>query len=171
VELRIYPDRILRASCLPVREVSSEDIARMEQMLELMYRSEGVGLAGPQAGWASRVLTVDVEGERTGERIFLNPRILSSEGAVVEEEGCLSLPGLRAPVVRAERIVIAAYTVHGERIERELEGLHARVWQHEIDHLNGILFIDRLEPTTLVSLRQALRELEQAAGEGAGRQR
>ncbi len=163
MRLRTYPDRILRAPCLPVQEVAEEDIARMEEMLELMYSLQGIGLAGPQVGWSSQVVTLDVEGERKGGRIFINPRIVSTEGEVEEEEGCLSIPGVRAPVRRAERVVVAAYTIHGERVEQRVEGLAARVWQHEIDHVRGILFIDRLDPVTLIGLRQGLKELEKAA--------
>jgi peptide deformylase len=160
MELKIYPDSILRVHCEPVREVTDEDAARMEEMLRLMYREGGVGLAGPQAGWASQVVTLDVEGEEERDHIFLNPRIIHAEGECVEEEGCLSVPGIRAPVRRAERVVVAAYALHGERIELEAEGLLGRAWQHEVDHLRGVLFIDRLEPTALVGLRHSLRRLE-----------
>ena len=82
-----------------------------------------------------------------------------------EEEGCLSVPDIRAPVRRAERIVVAAYTLKGERVQQAVDGLLARAWQHEVDHLNGILFIDRLDQTTLMTLRHKLRELEHAARE------
>ena len=163
MELRTYPDKALRTRCKPVREITDDDLARMRQMLEFMYESEGVGLAGPQVGWPSQVVTLDVGWQKEGNRIFVNPRILSSDGEVLEEEGCLSVPGVRAPVRRAEKIVVVAYTIHGDRIEREADGLLARAWQHEMDHLNGILFVDRLDPTTLLGLRQALKELEQNA--------
>ncbi|GAG34026.1 unnamed protein product, partial [marine sediment metagenome] len=82
MELKVYPDRILRARCAPVREVTDEDVARAREMLEFMYQFEGVGLAGPQVGWASRIVTLDAEGERKGERVFVNPRIISTEGEV-----------------------------------------------------------------------------------------
>ena len=167
MELRTYPDRVLRTRCEPVREITDDDLARMRQMLELMYQSEGVGLAGPQVGWPSQVVTLDVGWEKQGDRMFVNPRILSSEGEVLEEEGCLSVPGVRAPVRRAEKIVVVAYSIRGDRIEREADGLLARAWQHEVDHLNGILFVDRLDPTALFGLRRALKELEQNAdGDG-----
>ena len=155
--------------CLPVREITDDDLARMQKMLELMYSLQGIGLAGPQAGWGSQVVTIDAVGERQGERIFINPRIISTEGEVEDEEGCLSIPGIRAQIRRAQRVVVAAYTVRGERTEQAVEGLAARAWQHEIDHLKGILFIDRLDPTTLMGLRQGLKELEKAAAEPARR--
>jgi len=163
MELKLYPDKVLRTPCQSVREITDADLARMDEMLKLMYEKEGLGLAGPQVGWNRRVVTLDVEQQHSGERIFINPRIVASEGEVLAEEGCLSIPGVRAPVLRAEKVVVVAYTVRGERVEQEAEGLHARAWQHEIDHLNGVLFIDHLEPTTLLTLRQELRELEEAA--------
>ena len=160
MELKKYPNLILRAKCRPVLEITNEDIVQAKEMLEFMYAVNGAGLAGPQVGWNRQILTLDVGGERQGERVFVNPRIISSEGEVEAEEGCLSLPGLWAPVKRAEKLVVVAYTLAGERVEQHAEGLLARAWQHEIDHLNGMLFIDRLAPTTLMTLRQKLRELE-----------
>lgn len=168
MELKIYPDRILRRKCEPLREVSEADARRMREMVEFMYEAEGVGLAGPQIGWSVRVLTLDAEQEREGTRIFMNPRLLESEGESVELEGCLSLPGLQAPVPRAERVLVAAYTLDGKRIEEEVEGLRARAWQHEIDHLNGVLFIDRLSPTALLQIRHRLKELEEKQETPAG---
>ncbi len=163
--LKTYPDRILRVRCRPLKEVTDQDLAQAQRMLDLMYESDGIGLAGPQVGWDRRIVTLDIEREGKGERIFINPRILHSEGEVEEEEGCLSVPGIWAPVQRAAKITLAAYTIRGERVEQELEGLPARAWQHEMDHLNGILFLDRLEPTALMTFRQRLRELEEGARE------
>ena len=160
MELRTYPDRILRVKCQPVREITDADLARAREMLELMYCVKGVGLAGPQVGWRREVVTLDITGERQGERIFVNPRIIRTEGEEEAEEGCLSVPGVWAPVRRAAKVLVVAYTIQGERIEQEFEGLPARAWQHEIDHLNGLLFIDRLPPIMLLTLRQKLHELE-----------
>ena len=169
MELKVYPDRVLRTKCLPLKEVTDADLAQARQMLELMYESDGIGLAAPQVGWDRRIVTLDVEREGKGERIFVNPLIRHTEDEVNEEEGCLSVPGIWAPVRRAAKIVLVAYTIHGERVEQELEGLLARVWQHELDHLNGVLFIDHLPPTTLMTFRQKLRELEAASGEAHDR--
>ena len=160
MELKKYPQLILRAKCRPIVEITNEDIARANEMLEFMYAVNGAGLAGPQVGWKRQIVTLDVSGEKKGGLILVNPRIISSEGEVEAEEGCLSLPGLWAPVKRAEKLVVVAYTLAGERVEQHVEGLLARAWQHEVDHLNGMLFIDRLAPTTLMTLRQKLRELE-----------
>jgi len=162
MELKTYPDRILRARCHPFAEVTDEDFSRAREMLEFMYQADGVGLAGSQVGWSRRIVTLDVGHEGKGERIFINPVILHAEGEVEEEEGCLSLPGVRADVRRSARVTVAAYTILGKRVEQQVEGLLARAWEHELDHLNGILFIDRLEPTALMTLRHKLREFEAA---------
>lgn len=162
MELKIYPDKVLRKRCKPLRDVGDAEAQRMRDMLEFMYEADGVGLAGPQVGWSARVIALDPEQDQSGPRIFINPRLLESEGNAVEPEGCLSLPGIQAPVSRSERVRVAAYTLSGDRIEEESEGLRARAWQHEIDHLNGVLFIDRLEPTALVQIRRRLKELEES---------
>jgi len=169
MELRKYPEKILRTKSRPILEITDEDIVRAREMLDFMYQAKGVGLAGPQVGWSSQIVTLDVEGDGQGECTFVNPRIIHSEGEAEEEEGCLSVPGIRAPVRRAEKIVVAAYTLHGERVEHEVEGLLARVWQHEADHLNGILFIDRLDPTALMTIRHSLKELELEEKDRKGR--
>jgi len=160
LELRYYPDRVLKRTCRPLREVTNETVARAEEMLEFMYESEGCGLAGPQVGWTDRIVTIDADGEREGLRIFVNPLIIHREGESAIEEGCLSLPGIRALVPRAAKVRVVAYTLRGERVEMEAEGLAACAWQHEVDHLNGVLIIDRLPPTTLLTLREPLKRLE-----------
>lgn len=165
MELIRYPEKVLRKKCPPVREIDDQFLARAEQMLELMYDSEGLGLAGPQVDWARQVVTLDVEGDREGPRIFVNPRIADSDGYTETEEGCLSLPGVRVEVPRAERVTVVAYTATGKRVELELEGLAAIAWQHEIDHLNGTLIIDRLSQTRLMTVRDRLKRLEREARE------
>ena len=144
MELKLYPDRILRRKCQPVREVDDEVLRRAEEMLQFMYESDGVGLAGPQIAWPRQILTLDVGGEHLDPRIFVNPRIVNREGYIEIEEGCLSLP---------------------ERGEAEAEGLAAVAWQHELDHLNGILFIDHLAPTQLITIRDELKRMGQEVRE------
>ncbi len=162
MELKKYPDRVLRTRCRPVRDVDDAVLRRAERMLDFMYESDGLGLAGPQVGWTQQIVTVDVTGEREGPRIFLNPRIVEMQGAAEIEEGCLSLPGVRIEVPRAEKIKLVAYTIRGERLEFDFEGLPAIAWQHEVDHLNGTLIIDRLPPTRLMAVRDQLKRLEHA---------
>lgn len=161
--IKVYPDKVLRLKCALVREFKDEDMARAQRMLELMYEAKGLGLAGPQVGWSVRIIVLDTEQTGAGDRIFFNPRILSAEGEMEAEEGCLSVPGVWAPVRRAERVTVAAYNLRGRRFEEVAEGLSARAWQHELDHLNGVLFIDRLEPTTLMTVRRQIKSLERAA--------
>ncbi len=167
MELKIYPAAALRKCAPPLRQVTGAELSRLNGMLELMYEQQGVGLAGPQVGWNVRVLTMDVEGKKEGERIFINPAILETEGVDMAEEGCLSLPGLKAVVARAGRVVVAAYTVRGERVELEAEGLAARAWQHEIDHLNGVLFIDKLSGPAGLALRRRLKSLRDGPEAGS----
>lgn len=163
LELKCYPDSILKRRCGPLREVNDEVVERAEQMLDLMYEWTGLGLAAAQVGWTRRVVTVDVEGARQGTRIFVNPSIIHREGHMEEEEGCLSLPGVKLIVPRAEKVAVVAYTMNGERVEMEAEGLLSRVWQHELDHLNGLLIIDKVPPTTLMTVREQLKKLEREA--------
>ena len=159
MDLIIYPNKILRTRCSSLKQIDDQCRAKARQMLELMYAAEGVGLAGPQVGWTARIVTLDATGERVGERIFVNPRIIAREGETVEPEGCLSLPGIYADVPRAAKVVVVGYTLVGERVELEAEGLEGRAWQHEIDHLNGILFVDLLPPAVLMKLRRELKQL------------
>jgi len=165
MELKYYPDRVLRKKSRPLQEVNDEVMERAQQMLDFMYQAEGVGLAGPQIGWERRIVTIDVEGANPEDRIFINPLIVRREGAAEQEEGCLSLPGIKVKVPRAEKVAVVAYTLAGQRVEFEFEGLAACVWQHELDHLNGVLIIDKLPPTTLITIRDQLKKLEGAARE------
>jgi len=163
LEIKYYPDRVLRRSCRAVREVDDEFVRRAEEMLDFMYAVEGLGLAAPQVGWTSRIVTVDADGTRAGKRIFVNPRITHREGYMEEEEGCLSLPGIRLKVPRSAKVAVVAYTLTGERVEMEAEDLASCAWQHELDHLNGVLIIDKVPPTGLIPLRARLKELEREA--------
>ena len=155
-----YPDRVLSRQSKPVREVDREVLDRAHEMLELMYESDGIGLAGPQVGWSRRIITLDVDQDRKGERIFINPRIIEREGQMEGEEGCLSLPGMSLAVPRAAKVKVAAYTPKGERLEIDADGLHAAAWQHELDHLDGLLIINRADPADILAVSRQLRKLE-----------
>ncbi len=163
MELKYYPDRVLRRKSRPIQEVNDDVMQRARQMLDFMYEAEGVGLAGPQIGWDRRIVTIDIEGAKPEDRIFVNPLIVHRDGAAEQEEGCLSLPGIKVKVPRAEKVAVVAYTLSGRRIEFSFEGLAACVWQHELDHLNGVLIIDKLPPTTLITIRDQLKKLEEEA--------
>ncbi len=159
MKLRTYPDPILRRRARPLKQIGQDERKKLHEMLEKMYENEGIGLAGPQIGWSVRVITVDPDGKGQRKRIFINPQILESSGIADAEEGCLSLPGIRSNVQRSDKVVVSAYTMEGEALKLELEGLMARVWQHEIDHLNGILFVDKITTAEKLHVREKMRSL------------
>lgn len=130
--------------------------------MELIYQARGIGLAAPQVGWSVRLFIIDVDGDLHGEKVFINPVITEEVGELNKEEGCLSFPGIMGKVVRAQRIKAQAYTLKGQKIEIEAEGLAARAWQHEIDHLNGCLFIDKMSPASRLAISHQLKEFERS---------
>jgi len=148
--LRFYGDPVLRRKADAVPAVTDEVRALIESMFATMYTEEGVGLAAPQVGRSLRVFVVDVEDEDAPrvKQAFVNPTIVERSGEVVGEEGCLSIPGIRADVKRHARVVVEALDADGKPFRLEAEGLLARALQHENDHLDGILFLDRLGPIT-----------------------
>jgi peptide deformylase len=132
-------------------------------MFDLMYEEDGIGLAATQVDLPYRLFVMNVAGDagdKQSELVFINPVIVRQKGMAEDREGCLSLPEIYAPVRRPEKAVVAAYNEAGQEITCELEGLHARAAQHECDHLDGILFIDRLSTTNLLAVKDALTELE-----------
>ncbi len=133
------------------------------QMCELMYEHEGVGLAGNQVDLPYRMFVANPSGDRNNkdaEQVFINPVLRAGHGQAEAEEGCLSIPGVLGPVVRKEKITVEAYDLSGEAFCGEVEGFLARVVQHEVDHLDGKLFIDRLAPGQAAEVREALEEFE-----------
>jgi peptide deformylase len=141
-----YGDLILHAPAAPVGELTPEIEKLIDDMIETMYAAPGIGLAAPQIGVPLRIFTVDLSvGRASGDLIvFVNPTFVSREGVQTEDEGCLSLPGFNATVVRPRRAVVTGLDRHGS--ERTIDGqdLLARAFQHEMDHLDGTLFVDRL---------------------------
>lgn len=141
------PDPLLRKKCSPVERVSKKTGLLIDDLLRIMNRANGVGLAAPQVGILQRVIVVAPTGYKPMG--LINPVILKSEGKVMGEEGCLSIPGLYGDVERAEFVEVEALDRKGNEVILELEGMPARVVQHEIDHLDGILFIDKVDVATL----------------------
>ena len=169
LSLRFYGDPILRRKADPVVEFDAGLEAFVRGMFECMYREAGLGLAAPQVGRSRRVFVIDVA-EEGGERVrraFVNPVIVEQEGRSIAEEGCLSIPGLRSDVKRAARVVVEARDERGEPFRIEAEGLVARALQHETDHLDGILFIDRLSVIQRKLLDGKLRKIQAEAAAGA----
>jgi len=146
-EIKKYPEKVLKEKALPVRDIN-DDIQRLiDDMIETMYAAPGVGLAAPQVGVSKRVIVIDVslrEEEKTPLIVLINPEIKAAEGEVESEEGCLSLPGYTTRVIRSERVLVRGLDREGRAVEIEGEGLLCRALQHEIDHLNGTLLIDRI---------------------------
>lgn len=165
MKLRIvtYPHPALRCRARPVDRVSANTLVIADEMFQLMYAGKGVGLAAPQVGLPFQLLVLNLSGDRrnrAGEKVYLNPTIVRRRGIQEDDEGCLSLPGLFGPVRRALSVVVRARELSGREVEIHSRRLAARVWQHEIDHLSGILFIDRLSATTSVASAGTLVEWE-----------
>ena len=139
-----YPDPRLRICAKPVTTVNEEIRALVTDMLDTMYDAPGIGLAATQVNIHKRVLVIDISEERNQPMCFINPEILSSEGEISYEEGCLSVPDVFESVSRAERIKVKALDENGGIIEHDLDGLLAICVQHEMDHLEGKLFVDYL---------------------------
>jgi len=138
--IRKYDDEILRKRSKEVQKIDDRILKLIDDMAETMYSAEGVGLAAPQIGILKRVIVVD-----TGEGMvkLINPEVKSTEGNCVMQEGCLSIPGIIVEVRRPEKVIVEGLNPHGEVIKIHGEGLLARALLHEIDHLDGILFIDK----------------------------
>jgi peptide deformylase len=163
LQLIYYPHPTLRHRSKPLRRVDAELRRMVAEMFEVMYQSDGIGLAANQVNLPYRLFVMNVEADpavKEAEMVFINPVIKRRKGQVEESEGCLSLPGIRAPVVRAEEIIVQAYNLAGEEVKFRASGLAARAVQHEVDHLDGILFIDRLSPELYEEIEPRLRELE-----------
>ncbi|CUB06172.1 MAG: peptide deformylase [Tepidiphilus sp.] len=141
-----YPDPRLKKRAEPVTEVD-ESIRRLAaDMAETMYAAPGIGLAATQVDVHKRVIVIDVTEDRSGLTVLINPEILEKDGECVSEEGCLSVPGIYDKVTRAERVKVRALNLEGETVEFEAEGLLAVCIQHEIDHLDGKVFVEYLSP-------------------------
>ncbi len=148
LHIEVYPAAVLKQKAEPVARIDNEIRLLAENMLETMYQAPGVGLAAPQVGRSLRLLVADPgNGENRSRRnpiILVNPKIMEREGQAAIQEGCLSVPGFTAEVPRSYRIALRAWTLNEKEIELTLEDFPAIVIQHEYDHLDGILFIDRI---------------------------
>jgi peptide deformylase len=146
LEIRKYPDPVLRQVSLPVENITGDTVRFIEDMVDTMYAAPGVGLAAPQVGRSERIVVLDVDYENPGKNLIklINPEIRRAEGEVLWEEGCLSVPDFTAEVKRATRVKVAGFNEKEEEVTVEGEGLLAVALQHEVDHLDGKLFIDRL---------------------------
>ena len=168
VRLRIYPDPVLKRRSQPVPELSPEQIEtelvpRLNRMFQIMDEDGGIGLAAPQVGWSVRLFIAQIPlGQAEGDRrVYINPEIIGGNGEDDDEEGCLSFPDIRGRVRRHAEIHLRARDETGAVFEERSHGLAARCWQHELDHLDGILFITRMSAGDQLAIKQGLRELEE----------
>jgi peptide deformylase len=157
LRVRRYGDPVLRRRARDVEAVTPEIRRLVDDMIDTMYDEVGIGLAAPQVGVSLRLMVVGDE-EGRGAQALVNPAITGQGGAVKAEEGCLSLPGIFAPVTRAEWVALEARDLEGAPVAITARGLRARVFQHEIDHLDGVLFIDRLEPVVRDRIKRRIRK-------------
>ncbi len=144
--IRLLGDPVLREVAEPVDRVHDDVRALIDDLMDTMYEADGIGLAAPQVGVPIRVFVYDVREPEDARGALINPRIVETSGRQKEEEGCLSIPDLREIVQRAGRVVLEGLNADGEKVRIEAEGLLSRCLQHEIDHLDGVLFIDRVSP-------------------------
>ncbi len=158
-----YPHPTLRHVSKPLKRVDKELLSAVREMFDLMYEAKGIGLAANQVDLPYRLFVINLASDPQAtdqEFVFLNPVLTSRKGNAEAEEGCLSLPGVFGDVKRSERVVLNAFDLAGQELTMDLDGLFARAVQHEIDHLDGILFIDRLSPTGEMAMRDVLADFE-----------
>jgi peptide deformylase len=159
-----YPEPVLRRVSAPVADFDADLEGTVQAMFDLMYKSQGVGLAAPQVGLGVRLLVLDPAGDPAGSDsqplVFVNPTLIELSGPLsTYEEGCLSFPGIYAEVRRPERCRVRAQRVDGQSFEAEYEGFVSRILQHEYDHLEGVLLVDRMSPADKQRHKAALQEL------------
>jgi peptide deformylase len=158
-----YGDPILEQVCDPVTKFGTPELDKLvADMFDTMYANKGIGLAAPQIGLKQRLTVIDTSAgdDRSQQKVFINPEIVAQDGTQVGEEGCLSIPGFREDVKRASRIVVRAQNTKGETFELETGELLSRAIQHELDHLNGILFLNHLSPLKRDMIRRKIRKLQ-----------
>ena len=168
MKIVLYPHPSLRHKALPLSGIDNKVESYAREMLDLMYEGKGLGLAGPQVALPFQIFVSNLNtderelpaAERASERVYVNPVIRDRKGSVEGEEGCLSFPGLYAKVRRARSITFQAYNLKGELVEGSVSELEARVWQHEVDHLRGELFIDKVGALTKISCRGSISKFE-----------
>lgn len=170
MEVVHYPNPVLRAGGKPVESFGQELEKVAAEMLATMYEAGGVGLAAPQVGLALNLLVLNPSGERndrSDELVLVNPRICERKKREFGQEGCLSFPGIYAEVERHKDIVVTYQDLAGKALERKLSDFLARIVQHEMDHLQGVLFVDRLSPADRIRVRSNLERLEDRWRAGA----
>ena len=163
LQMVYYPDPRLNERSKEIAKLTAELAAQVPEMFDIMYRHRGIGLAGPQVGIMQRIIVANITGDREKkkeEKVFINPRVVSKSGTMLEEEGCLSLPGLNAKIKRAGEVKVDFYDLEGQGWEMEVDRLYAKLFQHEIDHLDGVLMIEKMSAADLKAWKPLLGEME-----------
>ena len=157
-----YPERVLEQPGEPVTEFDADLRKFVADMFETTYASQGIGLAAPQVGVSKRITIIDLSMGKEPEKklVLINPEVILSEGKQYEEEGCLSFPDIREKVVRAAKVRIRAQDEHGKWFEMDGEELLARAFQHEIDHLDGVVFLFRMSPLKRSLTLRKIRKMQ-----------
>lgn len=171
LEILEFPDPRLRTRAVPVTTFDAALSRLIDDMFETMYAAPGIGLAASQVDVHRQLIVMDCSGDRSDPQVFINPEILSREEVGVMEEGCLSVPGIFDEVERAQRVRVRAHDRNGQVFERDLEGIHAVCLQHEMDHLDGKLFVDYLSMLKRDRIRRKLEKerRDRPAKQGAGK--
>lgn len=167
-EIRRLGDPVLREKCRAVEAVDEEVRLLVEDLMETMYAAEGIGLAAPQVGVPLRIFVYDIADPEVSPGAIINPVVVEREGTVKEEEGCLSIPGFTELVERSARVVVKGLDADGNEVRLEAEGLLSRCLQHEADHLDGVLFLDRLSPLKRRMLLKKWAKMDASDRQGSG---
>ncbi|UTH75488.1 peptide deformylase [Chromobacterium sp. IIBBL 290-4] len=155
-----YPDERLHTVAKPVEAFDAALQQQIDDMFETMYEAKGIGLAATQVDYHRRLVVMDISEERDERRVFINPEIVEKDGETVYEEGCLSVPGIYDKVTRAEHVKVKAQDRDGKPFELEADGLLAICIQHELDHLNGVVFVERLSQMKQARIKTKLKKRE-----------
>lgn len=158
-----FPDERLRTKAVPVAEVNADIQRIVDDMFDTMYEEEGIGLAATQVNIHQRIVVIDVSENRNERLVLINPELIEKSGDTGIEEGCLSVPGSRALIARAEQVRIRALNYEGQPFELEADDLLAICIQHEMDHLEGKLFVDYLSPLKRQRIRQKIEKMDKQA--------
>jgi len=142
-EIRTFGDPVLKAVAEPVTNIDAKLVSLTDEMFEVMYKAPGIGLAATQIGVQRQIFVYDIDDKR---EVILNPQIAESSGEWVYDEGCLSIPGLYVEMLRPKNVLVRGINLQGNQVEFEADELLARLFQHEVDHLNGVLMFDRMTP-------------------------
>lgn len=169
MDIYLFGDELLRTRADEIADITPEIKRLAENMLETMYYHEGLGLAAPQVGIPLRLVVIDVRNEGSGKVVLVNPVIREMGSMQTMEEGCLSFPGIVAPIERAAGLTVEFTTLSGKRKEKEMSGVAAQAVQHEIDHLDGMLIVDRMSVARRALLAGRLRKLRKRGERGERR--